>query len=104
MQKEHGKDLVIITVSLDISYNLDSPKAEMQKKAQKMLQQHGVNLINLVLDEPQEVVEEKLRFNAPPCVYLFSRDGKWRQLTNMEEVQVSPEVIDPLVEKLLKAK
>jgi len=103
MRKKYGDDLLIVTVSLDIAYFPDDPKAVREKKAAKVLNDFGVNMTNLILDETQETVEEKLRFGAPPCVFVFNRQGKWRQLTGADG-NVTPEIINGLVEKFLREK
>jgi hypothetical protein len=106
MQQKYAKDgLVVVTVSLELwMADAKHPKKEMEERARTFLRRHNVNFINLILDEPEEAAREKLRLDSAPCVYVFSREGKWRRLTNQDREEVTPAVIDPLVEKLLKAR
>src|SRR5262245_698315 len=76
MQSKYGKDgLVVLTVSIDPTTDKLTP--ELEKKVLEKAVKHKLAMTNLILDEPVEVIHKRLRFGAPPCVYLFDRAGKW---------------------------
>jgi hypothetical protein len=59
-----------------ISVDLDDPAdKETASKVRSFLESQGADFSNLVLDEKQEFWQEKLRFDGPPCVYVFDRQG-----------------------------
>ena len=73
MQKKHGeKGLVVIAVSLD-----PPDDKNLIADANAILREHKSPFVNLFLDEPREIWEKKLDFDAPPCYYVFDRRGKW---------------------------
>jgi hypothetical protein len=94
MHKKHAKDgLVIISVSID--------SADDKADAEKFLRSKGASFTNLILDEPAEVFQRKLRFSATPCYYVFSRNGRWTQFRG-EEQAIDYRAMDRLIEELLQ--
>src|SRR5262245_29428103 len=77
MQQTLGKQgFEVVTVLLDELQ--EAPEA--REEARKFLKSKNASgFTNLLLDEPVEVWQAKLRFAAFPCVYVFSRQGKWTQ-------------------------
>jgi thiol-disulfide isomerase/thioredoxin len=75
MQKKYAKDALAA-----VSVSLDDPK---DKKATQnvldFLRKQKATFTNLILDEKSEVWQEKLKFDGPPCVFVFDRDGKWKK-------------------------
>jgi hypothetical protein len=72
MQKKYAKDGVVA-----ISVNLDDPKEDgVKEKVKKFLVSQKATFTNLILDEPPEVWQKKLKFEGPPCVFVFDREGK----------------------------
>jgi hypothetical protein len=99
--KYQARGLVVISVNLN-----DAADKEERKESIKVLRQYKLDVINVVLDEPQAVWKEKLRVNlGPPCMYVFDRNGKWRMLyggtLQDDEGNVRHEVVEALVKKLL---
>ncbi len=97
MSKKYAdKGLVGITLHVD-------PKLDAETKAQitKILGKLNATTINLVLDEPSEVWQQKLHSNYIPVVFVFDREGKWTQFTTEG---VDYEAIEKLVVKLLAQK
>jgi hypothetical protein len=106
MHKKHAKDgLVILTVDIDPRSERD-PLPKIQGKVRKKVADFGLApLTNLILDESDKVIEEKLRFDGPPCVYVFDRQGKWRKLQPSDgDPEMYHQRIEALVGKLLAAK
>jgi thiol-disulfide isomerase/thioredoxin len=97
MQRQYGKDgLVVVSVCVDDL--TETPEAK--DEALKFLRSQNATFTNVLLDEKPEVWQEKLRFDAVPCVYLFDRQGKWRQFKGEEEYPK----LDKLVPELLQQK
>jgi thiol-disulfide isomerase/thioredoxin len=74
--KYSKKGFVAVSVSLDPPSN---PKK--LKRVEEFLEKQKATFTNLVLDAPAEEYQKKLRFDGPPCIYLFDRTnrivGKW---------------------------
>jgi thiol-disulfide isomerase/thioredoxin len=66
-----GKGLVVISVSIDPSENLNAVKS-----ANKFLNQSNSPFRNLLLDEPAELLA-KFDYVSIPFYYVFDRKGKW---------------------------
>jgi len=72
MQEKYAKDGVVA-----VSVNLDDPNLEgVKEKIKKYLVNQKATFTNLILDEPPDVWQKKLKFDGPPCVFVFDRDGK----------------------------
>ena len=103
-QKKFGKDgLVSISVSLDKPAKDETP-AQMKGRVLKLLEKFGSNIPNVILDEPQKLVEDKLRFRTIPCVYVFNRQGKWTKFGGTDDSIVLPAEVEKLVAELLLEK
>jgi thiol-disulfide isomerase/thioredoxin len=101
MQQKYGKDnLVVVTVDIDPSFGRDKlPK--IQELVRGKLTKYGSPLLqNLILDEPQEVVEKKLRVTSTPAARVFDRQGHWREFSG----EYTPADVEKLVAKLVSAK
>jgi peroxiredoxin len=74
MRDKFAKDgLSVITVSLDE----EAQSKEVQEKVRKLLEsKKAVHFTNLILDEKLEVWQQKLKFDGPPSLYVFDKDGK----------------------------
>jgi len=99
MHHKYGKDgLVAVSVSLD-----PPADAKQLKRVEEFLEKQKATFTNLVLDAPAEEYQKKLRFDGPPCIYLFDRTnrivGKWP--VNVEEA-VDYGAIEKRVIELLK--
>jgi thiol-disulfide isomerase/thioredoxin len=99
--KFESKGLAVISVALD---SLEDEPAEVQGKVKRFLQKQKATFTNLLLDEPAEFWQAKFRMKegGPPCIYVFSRQGKWTQLYGKEDLE--PARLDRLVEELLAEK
>ena len=96
MHKKYAKEgLAVISVTLD-------DKAD-KKIAHDMLKKWGADCTNLLLDEETDFWQNKLNFIAPPCLYVFNRQGKWVRFASDEEV-IDYKKVDALVEKFLREK
>jgi thiol-disulfide isomerase/thioredoxin len=106
-QKKYGKDgLVSISVSLDKAEK-DETQAQMKGRVVKLLEKLGATTItNVILDEPQKLVVEKLRIRSIPCVYVFNRQGKWTKFGGGggDDDVVKPPEVEKLVVELLQEK
>jgi hypothetical protein len=93
MQQKHAKDGVAA-----ISVSLDDPKdKKAMQNVRDFLRKQKATFTNLVLDEKPEVWQEKLKFDGPPCVFVFNRDGKWEKFAAPDYA-----VIEKYVAGLLK--
>ncbi len=102
MQKKYGKDgLVSISVSLNKVEKEETP-ATRKEKVLKLLTKLKSNIPNLILDEPQKLVDEKLRIGSIPCIYVFNRQGKWTKFGGDDDSFVSPPEVEKLVVELLR--
>jgi thiol-disulfide isomerase/thioredoxin len=104
MNKRLAKEgLVSITVSLDPLGEGEKPE-DRKARVLKVLRIKEVNFINLILDEPLEFVEKKLRIVKIPSVYVFSRQGQWIHFSSDEGPGVSTEAVEKLAVKWLQEK
>jgi len=100
MHKKYAKDgLVAISVSLDPL--ADDP--QVKDKVLKFLRSQDAAFTNLLLDEPFGFWQDKLRFNSPPCYYVFSRLGRWT-VFHPDEEKFDQQAVVKLVEELLREK
>jgi thiol-disulfide isomerase/thioredoxin len=102
MRQKYARDgLVIVTV--DPSFGLKK-LPEIEQTVRKKLEQFNLTpLTNLILDEPPEVLSEKLRFRSTPTLFVFNRQGQWRQFDDASG-GVDHKAVEELVVKLLAAK
>jgi hypothetical protein len=95
MHKKYAKDgLVAISVSLD----------ELKDKdvALKFLQSKEATFTNLLLNDKVDW-SEKLHFFAPPCYFVFNRQGKWVQF-KAEDGEINYGDLEKRVREFLKEK
>jgi thiol-disulfide isomerase/thioredoxin len=95
-QKYASSGLVAIAVNVDA----DAQKKETQEEVNQFLRAQKATFTNLLLDEPEAFWAEKLGVQSLPCVFVFSREGKWRKFTGD---QARPEDIEKQVADWLKA-
>jgi hypothetical protein len=92
MHKKYGKDgLVAISVNL----------GEEKDEALKFLLSKEAAFTNLWLNDDDW--QGKLHFVAPPCYFVFNRQGKWVQFKG-EESPVDYPGMEKLVREFLKEK
>lgn len=94
-QKYSASGLITITVSLD---QLKSD-AKIKQKVLDTLKKADARLINVLLDEDFSDVQKKFRFEGPPCVFVFNRQGKW---VEFKEEQFRHDLIEQTVIQFLK--
>ena len=94
-QKLADRGLAVITVSIDSFKEDPDVKGRLEKF---LASKNATFTANLLLDEPVEAWQKKLRFVSVPTVYVFDRRGKWVQFT---DEQYNPGGIDRLVAELL---
>jgi hypothetical protein len=101
MHKKLEKDgFAVITVCLDDVREFP----EAKDLAPKILKSKGaIGFTNLLLDEPVQAWQDKLRFAAAPCLYVFSRQGKWTQFKS-DEMPIDHDAVNKLVVELLREK
>jgi hypothetical protein len=98
MQKKYAKDGVVA-----VSVNLDDPNEEgVKEKIKKYLVSQKATFTNLILDEPPDVWQKKLKFDGPPCVFVFDRDGKMAK--KFDSGEKYEDEIEKFVVDLLKKK
>jgi hypothetical protein len=94
MHKKYAKDgFAALSVSLD-----DPTDKSVMERVRAFLAKEKATFTNLVLDEEPQVWQEKLKFDGPPCVFVFNREGKWRKY----EAPVDYAVIEKYVQELFK--
>jgi len=77
-----GMGLVAISVSVDELIDRETKKRldeVVKEKVLKYLNSQEATFTNLLLDEVQNVWQEKLRIVGVPTVFVFNREGKWVQ-------------------------
>jgi hypothetical protein len=94
MHKKYSSEgLAAISVSLD-----DPQDSKVMSRVLSFLQKQQAAFTNLVLDEKAEFWQEKLKFDGPPCVFVFDRDGKWKKF----EAPFEYEDVEKYVAELMK--
>jgi len=96
-QKYASQGLVAIAVCV---LDPEVDKKETQDAANQFIRAQKAAFTNLLLDEPEAFWAEKLGVQSLPCVFVFSREGKWRKFTGEE---AKPEDIEKQVADWLKA-
>jgi thiol-disulfide isomerase/thioredoxin len=94
------KGLAVISVALD---SLEEEPQQVKNNVLRFLKKQNATFTNLLLDESDEFWQKKFRMDGPPCIYVFSRQGKWTQLS-AQELDDNPKGLDRLVEELLAEK
>ena len=96
MHEKYAKDgLVAVSVSLD-----DLKESGAEQAVLKFLKSRNASFTNLILDESQEYWQKKFNMDGPPSVFVFNREGKWKQWVGGDPY---PEV-EKLVVEFLNAK
>ena len=101
MHKKYAdKGLVVITVSVD------PPTDKMMVDAANgFLKKIDAPFHNLLLNEKEELWNEKLDFVSPPCYYVFDRHGKWVRFRSADYKKGVPyEEMDKVVVQMLNDK
>jgi hypothetical protein len=94
MHKKYAKDgLAAISVSLD---DLKDKKAE--ERVIEFLRKQKATFTNLILDEKAEVWQKKLKFDGPPCVFVFNREGKPKKFDAPDYDEIE-KYVDELLKK-----
>lgn len=72
MHRQYAKDgFVAMSVSLD-----DPKDDKVMGSVREFLREQKATFANFVLNEEQEVWQEKLGINSVPAIFVFGRDGK----------------------------
>ena len=80
LYKDNAKDgLVAISVSLD-----ELRDKGVKEKLLSFLKKKDATFTNVILDESQEFWTKKFAMVGPPCVFVFNREGKWKQFKFFE--------------------
>ncbi len=99
-RKYESKGLAVISVALDA---LEDDPNKVQEKVLRFLKKQKATFTNLLLDETDEFWQKKFRIDGPPCMYVFSRQGEWTQLSS-QELEEQPKHLERLIEDLLAEK
>jgi len=84
-----------------ISVSLDEPEEKGKKeRVVSFLTNTKATFTNFILDESQEFWQKKFDFMGPPCVFVFNRQGKWKQFKDIENYQE----VEKYAVKCLKAR
>lgn len=94
--KHAGEGLEVATVSID-KVQLDPA---VKDRVTNFLRKTNADFTNLLLDESDDVVVNKLRIKAVPSVYIFDRQGKWVHFAD----GVAPDVVESTVRQMLAEK
>lgn len=84
LQRLHASDgLIVVTVATD---ELEASEREATiARVRKCLGAAGAqSTVNLLLDESTEVLTKNLRVTSLPCIYVFGRDGRWKQFAGSD--------------------
>jgi hypothetical protein len=95
MQEKFGKQ-GLATLAVHVG-SLDEGK-KLPALVAKELAAKKVTAPSLILNEPDEVWQKKFGITEYPCIFVFTKDGKWTKYNGKFDY---PD-IDKLVEKLLK--
>lgn len=99
-KKYAAQGLVAISVAL---VSPGSTSAEDQAAVLKFVRSQKAPFLNLYLDEPDEVWSKKLRFDGPPSIYVFNREGRFKKFDGFD-IEDGYANIEKLVVDWLKAK
>jgi hypothetical protein len=98
MHEKYAKDgLSVVSVSLDEGATDPDVQADVRKWLEP---KNAQGFTNLLLEEKPEFWQAKLRFDGPPAVYVFNRDGRWFKFEGKEMATQ----LDRLIPDLLKAR
>lgn len=95
MHGKYAKDgLAAVSVSLD-----NPADKEAVQRVRAFLTRVKANFTNVILDEKEEVWQEKLKVAGPPVVWVFDRKGKWTRFESGTYEDVEKLVVELLQEK-----
>jgi hypothetical protein len=90
MHNKYGKNgLAAISVSLD-----DPKDEKARQRVIDFLTKQKAAFTNLILDEASEVWQNKLKFDGPPCVFVFDREGMYKQYTAPDYAEIEKYVAE----------
>jgi hypothetical protein len=86
--KYSGAGLVILSVHLDKPGTREEARRKAEKNALEFLKRNKAGYTNLILDEPYESWEKKLKEPGTPIIYLFDRQNRTvGKYTDAEEAE-----------------
>jgi hypothetical protein len=94
-KKYSANGLAAVSVSLD-----DPQDSKAMRRVLDFLRKQQATFSNLVLDEKTEFWQEKLKFDGPPCVFVFDPEGKWKKF----EAPFEYTDVEKYVAELMKGK
>jgi hypothetical protein len=94
-EKFAKEGVAVITVSLD-----EPQTAGIHQKVLSFLTKQKAAFTNVILDENQDFWQDKFHFKGPPCVFVFDREGNWKQFKDIEGY----EEVEKYVARRLKEK
>jgi hypothetical protein len=97
MHKKYAgsNDFAAVSVSLD-----DIQEKGIKEKLVKFLKSQNADFTHLLLDETPEFWQEKLKFDGPPCVYVFNQENKVeKQFKDDFTYKDVAKVVEKLLEK-----
>jgi hypothetical protein len=102
MHRKYAKDgLVAVSVALD-----DPADTASHARAVAFLKKQKAEFLNVLLDEPPELYQTKLKIDGPPCVYIFDRENHFA--VKRDDVgpqgRIDYEVFEKKIVELLKEK
>lgn len=98
MHEKYGKEgFAAVSVSLD---DLSEDPDKVEANVLKFLVSKKATFTNLILNEKAEVWQEKLKFDGPPSVFVFDREGK--QIKHFKDYVDYAEVEKLVMEQLKK--
>jgi peroxiredoxin len=92
-----AEGLVCISVSVD--------PLEDRDKTLKFLQQQNATFPNFLLDEAQDLWQDKWKIKGPPAIFVFDREGRRaRRFDDNPDKPYEQTDVEKLVKELLRAK
>jgi thiol-disulfide isomerase/thioredoxin len=107
LQKRFGDKVRCISFDTDYSGAVREPPESFRKLVLAFLSKHGADrLLNVISNDPNEDLYNKLHFGGPPAVFVYDQTGKLVKRFDNSRTPEIPEFtyqrdIVPLVEKLL---
>lgn len=112
LHKDHGKDVVCMSVSTDYAGSKNKPPEYYRERVQKFLDEQHATFDNILLNVPSDELFEKIELASIPAVYVYGRDGKLVKRfdsESAENLKADEEAftyadVNKVVQGLLKAK
>lgn len=112
LHKDHGKDVVCMSVSTDYAGSKNKPPEYYRERVQKFLDEQHATFDNILLNVPSDELFEKIELASIPAVYVYGRDGnlvKRFDSESAENLKADEEAftyadVNKVVQSLLKAK